>query len=184
MNHEKELNLIDPRKFPAWDFKVRVDGMDLPMISPLNAPALNPTPIPSQQKIDAELKRWPGLIVWFWRTLFGAPRLKREDLPTDGGFAHARMLCKIILCSAHDDLVDRMQGGQCAQVIEGYMACQEAWLQAASKMVRAQASEHLRMAQPSQQQVPDGFEPMIPGNVKFRDQHHPLVSGDRGVQQG
>lgn len=192
MTNQTPLNRIDLGTLPAWDFRVLVNGMELPMISPLEAPDIDANPIPEQAEIDAKMNRWPGVWVWLWRAMFGAPRLRREDLPSDGGAAHARKVCKVILHGAYDELVDELPVGNCAQIITAYQACQDEWTHAAAQVVRERASEHLRtkqVAEPIKDHTGSmrdaGMVPVNPGDPSVFFQHrHPMVTDDTGGAQG
>lgn len=143
------LNISDIDAMPAWDFTVRVRGIELPMVSPMEIGDINASPIPEQARIDAMMKRWPGVFVWAWRALFGAPRLDREDIPSDGGAAHVRMVCGKILGESHRELIDELRTCECSLIVACYMSCQGEWMHRAGQVFRERASEHLRRSSPT-----------------------------------
>ena len=173
-------NRVKLDQLPEWDFSIEIKGRVIQMISPLVAPDMNESPLPSQAQIDEQLKRWPGVFVWLWRALAGNPRIKRESLPTDGGAEFIRKQCEVILCNIHDDLVRELSTGECLQIVATYQACQQEWIAAASRNVSAQAYEHMRKNSTQEESAgtPSGFEPMVPGKVQFSNSYHPMLRGD------
>ena len=149
MSSTTPLNTIDIAALPAWDFCVRVRGMEIPMASPMEIGDLNASPIPEQARIDAMMKRWPGLLVWAWRAVFGGPRLSRDDIPGDGGAAHVRGVCVQILGEPMRGLIDELRTCECALIVASYMSCQGEWMHRAGQVMRERASEHLRRNAPT-----------------------------------
>lgn len=187
MDSKPKLNSIDLAAMPKWDFSVRVRGMELPMISPQDAPEINEAPVPTQAQLDARTKRWPGLFVWLWRAIFGGPRIDVKDLPTDGGAAHTRNICTIILGDAYADLVSELKHAECVQIFSTYMAAQEEWIHACSLHARERFSEHLRRQSPQPaQDAPKagGMVELKPGEpYPFEARLNPLIYNDDGSKR-
>jgi len=140
------LSCIDLSRMPKWDFSVRVRGMEIPMISPLDAPDMNAVALPTQEELDAKTQRWPGIFVWLKRAIFGSPRIDIRDLPTDGGASHIREVCRVILGEEFEDLVNELKTGECAIIFSAYMGAQTEFLFACEQYAAQLASEHLRSA--------------------------------------
>lgn len=158
-------NSIDLRNLPIWDFRVRVRDIEIPFISPLEVSEMSASPMPTQAQIDAKLDRWPGLFVWLWRVIAGNPRVNASDLPTDGGASHTRKTCVAMLGDSYAELVDEISTGECAQIINAYLSCQEEWMIACSRVVRATASERMRVLAPETDPAPES--PSSPSMVKL-----------------
>tara|TARA_E500000318_G_scaffold17776_2_gene18183 strand:+ start:46022 stop:46588 length:567 start_codon:yes stop_codon:yes gene_type:complete len=144
MINSQTLNSIDLSRMPKWDFCVRLRGMEIPMISPLDAPEMNEAPMPTQAQLDAQTRRWPGVFVWLKRAVLGSPRIGLDELPQDGGAAHTRKVCTIILGEPFADLIAELSHGECAMIYTAYMGAQEEWVHACARHAKQMASEHLR----------------------------------------
>ncbi|PCI10421.1 hypothetical protein COB72_03470 [bacterium] len=175
--------IINLEEAPVWDFFVTIRGMTIPMTSPLDCPDMPDAPIPSQGEIDQMTKRWPGLFVWLWRGIVGGPRVRRGDLPDDGGAEYVRDVCQVILGDEHCVLVGEMSTGECAQVIQSYKSCQNQWIQAThswagrtagKKFDRSSSTPSATSAgQPMTRVAPGGRVPM-----SLNPQRHPSLVQD------
>lgn len=172
---------------PVWDFTIEMRGVELALRSPLEIGEDVPeAPIPTQAQLDARFKRWPGLWVWIFRALFGAPRLRREDLPDDGGAAHTRMVVLKMVGEHHREFIEKLTTGECAQIYATYMGLQDGWTDAIGRHATAYAEQrYAHIAPPTPAPVarssPIG-EPLVPGGPlpdMLNPQMNPLVRDNR-----
>lgn len=192
--HNLNRSTIDLSRAPIWDFFVELRGMRIPMTSPLEAMDMGTSPIPSQAQIDAQRGRWPGVFVWGWRMIFGSPQLRADMLPDDGGAAHTRATCVVILGEPHRELIDSMSTGECAQLVAAYMGAQEQWMDATRRYVAQIASERYEPTNTASTRVgngmgngsgagSNGMTKLIPGQplpATLQPYLNPLVRDDRG----
>lgn len=183
MSNTPTINLEDA---PVWDYTLGIRGMALPMTSPMDAKDMPPSPVPSQQEIDAMTKRWPGLFVWLWRAIVGGPRIDRGDLPQDGGAQHTRDMCLVILGDEHHELVDSLSTGECVQLARAYMGAQAEYFHRVEQFASSIVSEATRKKGDADQTPrPDsnGMTKLMPGGnhpIQLNARRHPNITDGSG----
>jgi hypothetical protein len=123
------------------------------------------------------------------RALLGSPRVRPEDLPSDGGAAHTRKVCTIIVGEHFADLIADLSHGECSIIYATYMGAQEEWMTACQRFARELASEHLRTKNtpatptaPASAATNGNQVQLVPGKpYPFQAKFNPLLYNEDGT---
>jgi hypothetical protein len=184
-------SVINLDEGPVWDLHVRVREMMLPMTAPADCIDMPASPMPTQQELDSQTKRWPGLFVWLWRFVVGGVRVEAESMGTDGGAEYARSVVEVILGREHRSLVESLSTGECSQIIAAYMGAQEKWLVATQRFAFAAAGKRLDRDQPAAAgsgsgSPAEGMKRVVPGGaipMALNPQRHPMLVGNEAMNE-
>jgi len=110
---------LDADAVDGWDCTLVVRGVEVPMLSPLDA----------DEKSVVRREPRPGVVVRLWRWLFGEGACVADDAETE----HVRGVVFAVTPPAFHGLVRELTGGELIRVLSAYLGAQDAWAEACKR---------------------------------------------------
>jgi len=126
----------DRAHLPPWTLTLSVRGIDVPTLHPYDCADATIT------MVMPDKRRWPGLFVWAWRIVFGAPR-RPEQPPADIEKQATLRVCRALLAPNHHALLDSLSDGELLTIVQTYIGCQQVWADEVKRIAGATQRETL-----------------------------------------